>query len=326
MKSSVKAIVFVVAVVAVVAGAFYEVQMKQNLGDKLVAPQNGGTLNVYVYDAPATTNISAVYMTFSVVSLYVNFHGWTNYSLGKKTIEISSLSATNALLLKGLNLTPQQYTAVGLYVTNVVATLNGVNQTFALSSKNVFVSHQFAVMTNKTTDVAIQFDLESDLNLNTMVFTPNVGTNFNTGVEGQPANGTANFYVYDAPPSYNVTAVYMNFSSISLHGVQTGWTNYSVTNKSIDIFNRSAVNASLLNSLNISAQKYTMIRLYVQNVTATVNGVNETFKIASPFAFINHPFNVTVNGKLSIKIQFDLTTDLNLNGRVFTPLIGTSVS
>lgn len=326
MNSSVKAAVVIVAVLAVVAGAFYEVGVKQNLGDKLVAPQNSGNLNVYVYDAPAAGNVTAVYMTFSVVSLYVNFQGWTNYTLAKHTIEISNLTSTNALLLQNLSLAPQQYSAVGLYVTNVSATINGTDKPFKLASTDIFVSHQFAVITNKTTDVSIQFDLISDLNLDSLVFTPNVGTSFATGQKGQN-NATANFYVYDAPPSsYNVSAVYMSFSNISLHGEQTGWVNYSVTNGSINIYNRSEANASLLNSVNISAQNYTMIRLYLQNVTATVNGVNETFKIASPYAMINHPFNVSANGTINVKIQFDLLKDLNVNGQVFTPLIGTTVS
>ncbi len=324
MNSSVKALVFTVAVLAIVAGAYYEIQTKQDLGTKLIAPQNSGQLDLYVYDAPAH-NVSAVYMTFSVISLYVNFVGWTNYSLGKKTVDISDLGASNASLLTGLSLSPQQYTAVGLYVTNVVATVNNVNETFSLASQHALVSHSFSVVTNKTTNIDIQFYLGSDLNLNTKVFTPGIGTSFSAGKSGSIVNGTANFFTYDKP-SLNVSAVYLNFSEISLHGVQTGWNNYSVTNQTINIFNRSAANASLLNSLSLAPQQYTMIRLYVQNVTATVNGVNETFKIASPYAFINQPFNITSKGTVNVMIQFNLTADLNVNGRMFTPLIGTTVS
>ncbi len=324
MGVQIKTVVFVVAVLAVVAGAYYEIQVKQNFGNSLLPPENTGNLDFYVYDAPAY-NVSAVYMTFSVISLYQNFVGWTTYTLGKKTIDVANIGASNASLLTGLALSPKNYTAVGLYVTHVVVNINGANETFTLASKRAFVSHSFSVIEKKTTNVNIQFYLGSDLNLNRMVFTPNIGSSFTAGNSSTVEKGTVNFYTYDRP-SYNVSAVYLTFANISLHGVQTGWTTYNVTNQTINIWNRSAANAPLLNSITLAPQQYTMIRLYIENVTATVNGVNETFRIAAPYAIINQPFNVSANGSTTIKIQFDLITDLNVEGDLFTPLIGSTVS
>lgn len=321
MNNTVKGMTFVVVILAIVAGAYFTLA-NDNVGGKLVNSQNVGVLNLYVYDAPSPA-VSAVYITFTTVSLHENFGFWQNFSLGSKTVNVLNLSSANATLLKGLSLTPQEYGEVGLQVTKVVATVGGANETFALASKSIYVTHTFSIVTNKTTNVNIQIDLESDLNLQTKVFTPNIGSTFTTGTKGTQDNGTLNFYTYDKP-SENVSAVYLTFSNVSLHGVQTGWENYSIPNETINILNLSQSNASLLQSLSLSPQEYTMVRLYIQQVNVTLNGVNETFRLAAPFALINHPFNVSSNGTTELYIQFNLAHDINTHALIFTPNVGTT--
>ncbi len=325
METSVKTLVFVTVVITIVAGAGYAIQSNHTIGNKLIGPQTDGNLDVYVYNMPVDYNVSAVYMTFTSVSLYVNFQGWTNYSLEKRTVEISNPSSASMFLVSNITLSQQNFTAIKLNLAGVTANIAGSNKSLSLAATDVFVSHSFSVLDNKTTNVEIMFDLSNDLNLNKSTFTPNIGSSFNTGNASSPQSGFANFYVYDAP-SYNVSAVYLNFSGISLHGVQTGWVNYSLSNRSIDILGLTAANASLLGNISVSAENYTMIRLDIQNVTVTVNGVNETFKMASPFAEINHPFDILTNGTMNMKIQFNLNQDVNVHGEVFTPMIGSAES
>ncbi len=323
METSVKTFVFVIVVVTIVAGVGYAIQSNNSLGNTLVGPQSGGNLDVYIYDMPVNYNVSAIYMTFSSVSLYVNFQGWTNYSLDKKTLEISNPNSSGVYLVSNMSIAPQNFTALKLKLADVSANIGGTNHSLSLAASNVFVSHSFSVLDNKTTNVEIMFDLSNDLNVNLSTFTPNTESSFNTGNESSPQSGFANFYVYDAP-SYNVSAVYMNFSSISLHGVQTGWTNYTVSNRSINVLGLTSANASLLGNISVSVENYTMIKLYITNVTVTVNGVNETFKMASQYALVNHPFIVTANGTVNVQIQFDLNQDVNVHGRMFTPLVGSA--
>lgn len=325
MQKSAKTIVFILVVITIVAGVGYTIQNDHSLGKSLIGAQSGGNLDVYIYNMPVNYNVSAVYMTFSSVSLYVNFIGWTNYTLNKKTVEISNPTQSSTILLSNMTMTPQNFTAIRLNLAKVTATVGGNNHTLSLTNSIVFISHSFSILYNKTTDIDIMFDLSNDLNLNNSAFTPNIESSFYTGNESSPQSGTANFFVYDAPLD-NVSAVYLNFSAVALHGVQTGWTNYSVSNHSIDILNLSSANASLLNSLKLTPQSYTMIRLYMQNVTVTVNGVNETFRMASSTALINHPFNISANGVMNLKIQFNLNQDINVNGKVFTPVIGSAES
>lgn len=323
MINTVKILAIVVVIFALSAGSYYVLQDNRNLGGTTAVTQNGGNLNLFVSDAPIN-NVSAVYLTFSIISLYENFKGWTNYTIGQETVNILNISTSNASLLKGLTLSPQQDNAIGVKVTKAIATVNGANETFSLASNNALVSHSFSIVQNKTTNVNIEFNLASDLNMNDKVFTPNIASAFTAGIPDSHDNGTLNMAVFDAPPQYNVSAVYLSFSNISLNGVQTGWTNYTLGNRTINIFNLSAQNASLLKSLSLGPQEYTMIRLYINNVTVTVNGTNETFSLASPFAFVNHPFNVTTTGTTNVNIQFNLTSDLNLHAKILTPKVGTT--
>lgn len=139
------------------------------------------------------------------------------------------------------------------------------------------------------------------------------------------SNGTLNVYVQDAPTT-NVSAVYITFSAVSVHGNQTNWTNYTVGKTTVNILNLTTTNASLLKSITLQAQKYTMIRLYISAVNVTVNGSNVSFALHAPFAFINHSFTVSKNSATQLNIDFNLNQDLNLQSKIFTPNIGMVVS
>lgn len=138
-------------------------------------------------------------------------------------------------------------------------------------------------------------------------------------------NGHVAMKVADAPNS-SVSGVFITFSDVSLHNNASGWTNYSVKSTTVNILGLTATNASLLTNITLSAGTYTMIRLYITNVTVDMLGANITFSLKAPFAFINHPFKVSAHGNLNVVIEFNLTQDLNLTSNVFTPNVGVVVS
>ena len=323
MLSSYKAGVVILIALAVVATGYYELAVRDNIGNQFLQDNNSGTLNLFVYASPLD-NLSAVYITFSSICLYGELGGSVNYSLGKITINILEPTSFNASLLKEMKLSPSNYTSIELVISAVVINSNGTNQTLSLTSDRAYFSHSFSVVDNRTTNVNIEFDLAADINFTSMTFSPNGSSSYFSGTPGIQDNGTLNMFVYDAPKD-NVSAVYLSFSMISLHGVQTGWANYSLGNMTVNILNMTMKNASLLKGLSLGPQNYTMIRLYIQNVTVTANGNNESFRLASPFAFINMPFNVSTNGTTDMYIQFALSSDLNMHSRVLTPKVGTIV-
>lgn len=144
-------------------------------------------------------------------------------------------------------------------------------------------------------------------------------------VNSSPNDGTVSIYVHDKPTA-SASAVYITFSSVSLHSNKTGWNNYTVPTTTINIQGLSTTNESLLKSITLLADHYTMIRLYIQNVSVIIGGVNYAFKLSAPFAFINKPFTVQQFSTTTISIDFNLDECLNLHAHMFTPHIGYTFS
>ncbi|MCL5804186.1 MAG: DUF4382 domain-containing protein [Candidatus Thermoplasmatota archaeon] len=126
-------------------------------------------------------------------------------------------------------------------------------------------------------------------------------------------------------PNTLASAVYISFSSVELHGNKTGWTNYTVGNKTVDILGLTLSNASLLSKVTLTAQTYTMFRIFIKNVTVVIAGVSVNFTLASSFAFLNHPFTISAGKPATVVFEFNLTQDLNVMSSVFTPNVGIEV-
>ena len=142
--------------------------------------------------------------------------------------------------------------------------------------------------------------------------------------ENSQSSGHMAISVADAPVS-GVTGVFITFTSASIHSNASGWVNYTVSTHTINIFNLTTTNASLLTNITLHAATYTMIRLYIKNVTVDLLGAKVNFTLNAPFVFINHPFKVTAHSNQEVMIDFNLNQDLNVNSDVFTPYVGFSV-
>ncbi len=139
------------------------------------------------------------------------------------------------------------------------------------------------------------------------------------------SGGTLSLYVHDNPVP-KATAVYITFTSVSLHGNNTGWENFSVNSRTVNILGLTTTNESLLKTINLQSERYTMIRLYISKVSVMLNGNNITFNLSAPFIFMNRPFNIQDNSNTVISINFQLHQCLNMNSRMFTPFVGYTVS
>lgn len=135
-------------------------------------------------------------------------------------------------------------------------------------------------------------------------------------------SGNLAISVADAPMNASVQAVNITFSSVAINSNSTGWKNYSVSNTTVDILGLTTTNASLLSNITLQNGTYTMIRLYITNVTVEINNLSENFSMASYYAFIDHPFTVSGNTTTNVIIDFHLSSDLNTNAKIFTPDVG----
>ena len=139
-------------------------------------------------------------------------------------------------------------------------------------------------------------------------------------------HGTLNISAADIPINSNVTGVYITFTAFSLHSNSSGWTNYTISSKTVNIFGVTLNNSSFLGSLSIPAGKYTMIKVQVSAVSVDLTGTNESFTLASHYAFLNHPFTISGHSTTHLTLEFNLSQDLNLNSKIFTSYIGVVIS
>jgi hypothetical protein len=151
--------------------------------------QNTGTMTLSVADA-GISGATAVYITFSNFSIHKapgngsssnasnsSNGGWTNYSVGTKTINILNLNISNASLLGKISLTAGTYTMFRFYITNVTVDFTSLgNVSFILTSHFAFVSKAIKISAHSTTNEVFDFNLAQDLNLTSNVFTPNIGS------------------------------------------------------------------------------------------------------------------------------------------------------
>ena len=146
--------------------------------------------------------------------------------------------------------------------------------------------------------------------------------------------GTLKMSAADSPPSMNgVTGVYVTFSSVALHSYKassnsTGWTNYSLHDKTVNILNLTASNAAFLSNLSVHASSYNMMKLYIKNVTVHISlslaGIlNSTttinMSLAHAFALVIfvHPVTVSAHFTTSIVTDFNLSNNIELSAHKF---------
>lgn len=135
--------------------------------------------------------------------------------------------------------------------------------------------------------------------------------------------GTMRVGVADSPAvPTGVTGVFMTFDKISVHSNVSGWMNYNISKITVNILNVSVSNPSFIGNLSLKAGTYTQIRLYLTNVSVVFLGVSINFTMTTNFAFVNHPFTINSTGTLSLVVDFDLHSSLNVNSHIFTPYVG----
>lgn len=146
--------------------------------------------------------------------------------------------------------------------------------------------------------------------------------------------GTMKVSAADTPTNLSgVMDVNVTFSAIALHSVNassnsTGWTNYSLHDKTVNILNLTASNAAFLSNLSVHAGSYNLMKIYIKNVTIHINtsiigifGANATvsLNLAHDFALVVlvHPVTVSAHSTTSIVTDFNLADNIHLSSHTF---------
>ncbi len=136
--------------------------------------------------------------------------------------------------------------------------------------------------------------------------------------------GNVNVKVADAP--VGASAVFITFNNVYVHSTSSGWHNFSVSSRTINILNLTTTNAALFSSISLKAGMYTGIELGIVNVTVVMGGSRLNFTSSNGYVDIHTPFNVSAHTTTNLVIEFNLTQDLNMVSEMFTPTASMVVS
>jgi len=138
--------------------------------------------------------------------------------------------------------------------------------------------------------------------------------------------GKVSIYVKDLPADW--THINVTFSEVRIHKAsadnESGWYNLSLQTQTVDLASLTNV-SELLAAGNVSAGKYTQIRLVVISVVGTMeNGTVVNFDVPSGELRTTHPFNVTAGHTETLTLDFDLSNSIvhNSQGWKFKPVLG----
>ncbi len=117
----------------------------------------------------------------------------------------------------------------------------------------------------------------------------------------------------DASPDASHGGLYVTFSAIALHSKgasnSTGWTNYSLHDKTVNVFDLSASNASFLSNLSVHAGTYNMVKIYIKSISVEISALgftgNTTLTLSAPFALVIHTVKVSAHSTTSMIIDIN---------------------
>lgn len=164
-------------------------------------------------------------------------------------------------------------------------------------------------------------------------------TAMTAGCLGADDQGSASVYVKDAPTD-EFDEIHVVFTKVEVHAAGAGDANDSANGTSgwkslfeedagvdVDLLNASGTHAAFLGEANLTAGKYTQIRVHVQEAYGIQNGTRVNITVSSSTLKLIHPFEVEADRETRIVLDFDLDRSLRQPGMDgawrMTPVVGT---
>lgn len=129
--------------------------------------------------------------------------------------------------------------------------------------------------------------------------------------------GSTLFTVSDAPTSYNISALYVTVDNASIHSTTGKWYKIPLQVKSFDLIALDNI-SKVLSGISLGNGTYNEIILQISNVTATVNGTNQSVYLPNHKLSIFGRFNISNGTTNWINIDFNLENSLHItkNGKI----------
>ena len=150
------------------------------------------------------------------------------------------------------------------------------------------------------------------------------------GTSGQPAaglqTGNVELRITDAPRKDNVTAIYVTVTQVQIHKAGSDndsdaeWITANLTsNNRFELLSLRKPNGvqikDYLGSATLAAGKYTQVRLAVDNVSVTVDGVTKGADVPSGKIKLVHPFEVLPSGNTTLLFDFEADKMVTIAGK-----------
>jgi uncharacterized protein DUF4382 len=127
------------------------------------------------------------------------------------------------------------------------------------------------------------------------------------------ANATATTANSTSPSPTNSTAA-SNSTAATASGSDAGWITIVNSSKSIDLKQFQGDAKAFLGGANISAGKYTQIRIYVDRAYGVKNGTEVNFTVPSGTLKIVRPWTVEAGKETRLVVDFDLDKSIQKTG------------
>ncbi len=144
----------------------------------------------------------------------------------------------------------------------------------------------------------------------------------------EPEQGSVSIYVTDAATD-EFDEIHVVFHDVMVHGAGngTGWITVfqNETGLDIDLLNLTGARSAFLGEANLTAGKYTQIRINASEAYGIQNGERVEITLANSKLKVVKSFNITAGSETRIVLDFDLDRSVHKQGPhgwKMTPVIG----
>lgn len=129
--------------------------------------------------------------------------------------------------------------------------------------------------------------------------------------------GTLQLMITDKPGDLNITAAWINISTIQVHksgnNTTAGWSTIIEDAKVFDLVKLRNI-TEFLGKENLTVGNYTQIRFNVNKANVTIDDVVYNLTIPSKTIKLNHPFNITEGITTTLILDFDANESIHETG------------
>jgi len=165
-----------------------------------------------------------------------------------------------------------------------------------------------------------------------LIFSSLIAFGVGCGQTSVAQTGTLEIRVIDAPPEYDIATIDITFSKVEVHKAgdgeqEGGWITVSIAQGRFDLLRLEANDLeALLATDEVTPGTYTQLRIIIDSISITLNGVGEPPEVLIPSGELkfNRNFEVAVDEMTTLLVDIDAAESLVSTGSgklLFKPVV-----